>query len=168
MELDTMEYPDLFVFPEGHPPSPYSNPVSLFKSGKWASLSLPRDLRLIAVGWLERPGFATGPVPNDCIEALAAAHAIRIISDGSRGIHVCTLCGEATPQMQWRDQSIQLMGHGHYLVRAEKSVYMAPELLLHYIGKHDYCPPQEFVRATIHGEFLEQDDLETVWENDSD
>ena len=105
----------------------------------------------------------TGQVPDDCIEALIAAHPTKIVMDGTRGIHTCTLCGKGLPQFQWRDQTIQLKGHGHYLVRVEKTVYIAPELLLHYISEHRYCPPQEFVHATIHGGFLGPDDLEIRW-----
>jgi hypothetical protein len=46
------------------------------------------------------------------------------------------------------------------------TVYMAPELLLHYICQHSYCPPQEFVRATIQGVFLGADDLEIAWRSE--
>ena len=169
-----MEYPDLFVFPAGHPPSPYDHPVPggqrldvpYYEDGKQSSLVLKEGLRLCAVGWIEKPGFATGQVPADCIEALVAAHTTKIVRDGIRGIHTCTLCGEDLPLLRWHDQAIQLKGHGHYLVRAEKTVYMAPELLLHYISDHGYCPPQQFVRATICGEFLGPDDLEITWRSE--
>ena len=166
-----MEYPDLFVFPEGHPPSPYDHPVpggqrlgvSYHEGGRFSSLVLEKGLRLCAVGWIERPGFATGQVPDACIEALIAAHRSKIVRDGTRGIHTCKLCGSNLPKLHWRDQSVQLEGHGHYLVRLEKTVYMAPELLLHYIGEHRYCPPQDFVHATVHGGFLGPGDLEVSW-----
>ena len=166
-----LEYPDLFVFAAGHPPSPYDHPVPggqglavpYCQDGKYSSLVLQKGLRLYAVGWLERPGFVTGHVPDVCVEALVAAHATKIVSDGTRGIHTCTLCGEILPQLQWRDQTIQLQGHGHYLIQMDKTVYIAPELLLHYIREHSYCPPQEFLRGTIHGAFLGVDDLEITW-----
>ena len=169
-----MEYPDLFVFPEGHPPSPYEFPVPggqatavpYYKDGKASHLVLKEGLQLSAVGWLERPGFTTGQTPDACIGALVAAHATRIVRDGTRGIHTCTLCGEHLPQLQWRDQAVQLKGHGHYLIQMSKTVYMAPELLLHYIYHHAYCPPQEFVGATIHGLFLGAEDLEIEWTNE--
>ena len=161
-----MEYPDLFLFPEGHPPSPYEHPVPggqatavpYYQEGKASSLVLKEDLQLRAVGWLERQGFTTGKVPDVCIEALVAAHSTKIVSDGFRGIHTCTLCGENLPQLQWHDQTVKLKGHGHYLIRMDETVYMAPELLLHYICEHSYCPPQECVHAMFHGEFLGSDD----------
>jgi hypothetical protein len=166
-----MEYADLYVFPEDHPPSPYEHPVTIFRTvggshNQGGDLTLPAGLCLCAIGWLERPGFATGQVPEDCIQALVAAHPGKIVSDGTRGIHTCTLCGESLPQMRWRNRTVQLKGHGHYLVRMEKKVYMAPELLLHYLSEHRYSPPQEFVLATIQGEFLGVDDLEVTWRSE--
>src|SRR5687768_15031133 len=86
-----MELPDLHQFPKNHPPSPYGKPVMVVKVGDGM---LPRGLILKAVGWLERPGFVTGAVPKDCIGSLVNALHGGIISDGYRGIHSCTLCGE--------------------------------------------------------------------------
>ena len=62
-----MEYPDLFLFPEGHPPSPYEHPVPGgqatavpdYQEGKASSLVLKEGLQLRAVGWLERQSFTT-------------------------------------------------------------------------------------------------------------
>ena len=166
-----MEYPDLFLFPEGHPPSPYEQPVPggqatavpYSQEGRVSSLVLKEGRQLCAVGWLERPGFTTGQTPDACIEALVAAHSTKIVRDGTRGIHTCTLCGQNLPQLQWRDHAVQLKGHGHYLVQMDETVYMAPELLLHYICEHAYCPPQEFLRAVSRGVFLGADDLEIEW-----
>jgi len=169
-----MEYPDLFVFPEGHPPSPYDHPVPggqclkvpYYADGRRSSLVLRAGLSLCAVGWLERPGFAVGHAPDGCIEALAAAHPTKIVMDGTRGIHSCTLCGVTLPEVQWRGRAFHLKGHGHYLVQMDKTVYIAPELLLHYMYAHAYRPPEEFVRAALHGAFLGADDLEVVWSSE--
>jgi hypothetical protein len=155
-----MEHPDLQVFPKGHPPSPYDCPVLIVKIGDGF---LPKGLRLCEVGWLEKPGFPAGRVPGECIDALVAAHQNRVFSDGYRGIHTCTLCGKSQPQIRWRGRTVRLKGHGHYLVRKGSTVYMAPELLLHYIRSHRYRPPEEFVKATMVGRFLTEDDLEIKW-----
>lgn len=155
-----MQYADFHVFPEGHPPSPYDRPVLVVKVGDGF---LPKEFRLCAVGWLEKPGFPTGRVSDGCIEALVAAHPERIFSDGSRGTHACALCGREMPQVRWQGRTVRLRGHGHYLVVTEQTVYMAPELLLHYIRAHRYRPPQEFVEATMHGRFMTEDDLDIEW-----
>jgi hypothetical protein len=155
-----MEFADLHVFPKGHPPSPRKSGVLIVKVG---SGFLPKGLRLCSVGWLEKPGFPTGVVSQKCIKALITAHPGGIFSDGCRGIHGCTLCGRIMPKVRWRNWTVHLKGHGHYLVRMDDMVYMAPELLLHYIRGHRYCPPQEFVDAVIHGTFLGEDDLDIKW-----
>src|SRR5262249_14039305 len=134
--------------------------VSIVKIGRGY---LPKGLKLCSVGWLEKPGFATGPVSDKCIKALVTAHPRQIFSDGYRGIHGCTLCGRIMPQVRWRGRTIRLKGHGNYWVRREDMVYMAPELLLHYIRAPRYCPPQEFVEATIHSSFLTEGDLDIKW-----
>ena len=152
-----MKYEDLYKFPEGHPPSPYELPVKIFNVGE---VYLPVGLQLYAVGWIEEPGFTTGAVPEDCIEALIAALPTKIISDGTRGWHTCTLCEVEMPKVEWKGNTVDVAGHGHSLVRYEKAVYMAPALLLHYILDHHYCPPQIFIDAVINGKFLTTDDLE--------
>ena len=155
-----MEIPDLHRFPEDHPPSPYGRPVLVVKVGDGV---LPGGLALRAVGWLERPGFPTGVVPKGCIDALVAALRGGVFSDGDRGIHSCTLCGKCLPEVTWRRRSVALKGHGHYLVRHEQAVYMAPSLLLHYILAHEYRPPDEFLEAVAKGRFLTEDDLVVTW-----
>ncbi len=152
-----MKYPDLYKFPEGHPPSPYELPVKIFRVGE---VSLPAGLQLYAVGWIEEAGFTTGDVPDECVEALIAAYPGKIIPDGTRGWHVCTLCKVEMPKPVWKGKTIDVAGTGQYLVRSEQAVYMAPALLLHYILDHHYCPPQVFIDAVHNGKFMTIDDLE--------
>jgi hypothetical protein len=155
-----MQFPDLHEFPKGHPPSPYGKPLLVVKVGDGV---LPEDLTLRAVGWLERPGFPTGSVSKEIIDALVAALRGGIFSDGYRGIHMCTLCSDAFPAPKWRRRTIALKGHGHYLLLHERIVYMAPALLLHYILGHQYRPPDEFLEAVAHGRFLTENDLAVNW-----
>jgi hypothetical protein len=49
------------------------------------------------------------------------------------------------------------------VVQLEQVVYMAPELLLHYILGHEYSPPEEFLEAVANGRFLSEADLEVRW-----
>jgi hypothetical protein len=152
-----MKYPDLYKFPEGHPPSPYELPVSIFNVGE---VYLPAGLQLFAVGWIEEAGFTTGAVPEECIEALITDYPTMIVPDGTRGWHTCTLCEKEMIKVEWKGKTVDLMGAGHYLVRYEKAVYMAPALLLHYILDHHYRPPQIFIDAVLKGKFLTTADLE--------
>lgn len=155
-----MELSDLHEFPKNHPPSPYGKPVLVVKVGDGV---LPDGITLRAVGWLERPGFTTGTIPKDCITALVEGLRVGIFSDGTRGIHTCTLCGKTMPEIKWKGRQIRLQGHGHYLVRQGQIVYMAPSLLLHYILDHGYRPPDEFLDAVWRGCFLTEQHLVVGW-----
>ncbi len=155
-----MEFPDLHEFPKGHPPSPYGKPVFVVKIGDGI---LPGDRTLRAVGWLEREGFPTGRVPKECIDALVAALRGGILSDGYRGYHTCSLCGQFSTWVKWKRRSYSVQGHGHYLVQMGQVVYMAPALLLHYILGHQYRPPDEFLEAVEKGRFLTEEDLVVRW-----
>lgn len=152
-----MVYQDLYQFPKGHPPSPYEFPLTIFNVGE---VQLPADVQLFAVGWIEEVGFPTGSVPEEFIKALIAAYPSKIIPDGTRGWQTCTLCGVEMPKPEWKGKKINVSGHGHFLVRYGKAVYMAPALLLHYILDHNYRPPQRFIDAVMNGKFLTIDDLE--------
>lgn len=152
-----MKYQDLYQFPEGHPPSPYEFPVHILNVG---DVYLPAELQLYAIGWIEEAGFTTAEVPDEFVEALIAAYPSKIIPDGTRGWHTCTLCSVEMPKVEWKGKEIDVTGYGHYLVRYEEAVYMAPALLLHYVLDHNYCPPQVFIDAVIDGKFLTTDDLE--------
>jgi hypothetical protein len=112
---------------------------------------------------LERPGFPTGPVPKECINALVAALPGGIFRDGTRGYHTCSLCGVTFTEVKWKRRSIGVHGHGHYLVRLGEIVYMAPALLLHYVLGHEYRPPDEFLQAVREGHFLTEADLVVRW-----
>jgi hypothetical protein len=155
-----VEFSDQYEFPKGSPPSPYGKPVVVVKVGEGM---LPDGLTLRAIGWLERPGFPTGPVKKDCIDLLVNALTQGIFRDGYRGIHGCAFCGQEFSTLRWNRRKISLQGHGHYLIKLGKVVYMAPELLLHYIVDHKYCPPDEFVDAVLTGHFLTEDDLVIRW-----
>ena len=52
------------------------------------------------------------------------------------GFHRCDLCRRTT-------------GTRNFAVPAGDLLYVAPELIVHYIDKHDYLPPKEFVAATL-------------------
>ncbi|MGF1577831.1 MAG: hypothetical protein ACFCD0_00550 [Gemmataceae bacterium] len=155
-----MEFPDLQEFPHSHLPSPYGKPLLVVKVGDGM---LSEGIKLRAVGWLEREGFPTGIVPKQCIDHLVSALSGGIFSDGYRGCHTCTLCGQSLPKVKWKRRKFQLKGHGHYLVQRDDVVYMAPSLLLHYILGHKYSPPDEFLESIQYGRFLTEDDLVVKW-----
>lgn len=163
-----MKYRDMNRFRKGHPPSPYEQPVSIVQKRADGTIRmgegvLPDSLTLRTVGWIEGRWFRKGRLPDSCIAALVMAHPDLIFSDGFRGVHTCTLCGTMDPSVEWEGRTVALRGHGHYLVRKESTVFMAPELLLHYVLRHRYCPPEAFRDAVAHGSFMTEQDLVVTW-----
>ncbi|MGW2716801.1 DUF7919 family protein [Streptomyces sp. NPDC001492] len=103
----------------------------------------------LTVGWLE-DGYDY-PVDEVCKEDLA-----NIIDLGSlrqhrsRGWHSCTLCGEYTEHTATSKRAGITYRLGHAEIRAVSDdglLYVAPNLIIHYIVDHLYGPPAEFIDA---------------------
>src|SRR5262245_12401343 len=112
-----------------------------FDAGSWS-------VSLHAVGWLERLyRFNTGAVPsagvcnlNEMLEQMCSAY----FHYGFRGLHVCSLC-------QWPGASSSALP-GLYInvfVPGANVFYVAPAGIIHYIERHSYLPPQEFLEAVL-------------------
>ncbi len=160
---------DLKQFLPGSPPSPYGIPLDIKRDGAWGRGFLTDDVTLRAVGWLGDRVDCIGDVSDSCIDRLFVAYERSLkVSGEYRGFHACEVCsgelqhnpgGHVGPIVVWKERELSLIGDGHYLIRFERTVYMAPALLLHYILDHQYRPPDEFEKAVIEGRFLTADDL---------
>jgi hypothetical protein len=104
-----------------------------------------RHLR--AVGWLERGK----PFPRGMpfLGALANRDVLRKLSKllenpwqlvPLRGWHTCDFC--FLPRRGTRSIS-------NLFVPGQGTIYVCPELILHYIRRHGYVPPAEFTRAVL-------------------
>jgi hypothetical protein len=96
-----------------------------------------------AVGWLAKDGpVSRGALPREFIDRLRDL-AARSAESGEAlewplgvGFHVCELCG----------------GHrssGNIGVPGKGVLYVAPEMIIHYVESHAYAPPIEFVDAVL-------------------
>jgi hypothetical protein len=96
--------------------------------------------RFRAVGWLERgKPFVTGPVDTAVYEQL-----VEMLKDPwrpyiSMGFHRCDVC------LYNGDQS----GKRDLFVPGDGVIYVAPELITHYMNAHWYQPPDEFCLAVL-------------------
>jgi hypothetical protein len=97
------------------------------------------DVGLRAVGWLEqgRP-FTTGRV-----DPALYARLIELLKDpwqpwSMMGLHECDLCLHRCQP-----------GHRNLYVPAYQKVFVAPELVAHYMNAHGYQPPDEFSSAVL-------------------
>ena len=167
-----MQIDDLFKYPEGHPPCPHGEigeerGVDMERDDKWGYGLLPPGLQLIPVGWLGDSVPSTGTIPDEVFQFLFEGYENDLVlSDGMRGIHLCEICeaegkkAPIAPLIYRKDRTAAIYGHGHYLIRYEKKVYMCPALTLHYIQDHNYRPPSEFINAVSAGAtFLKEEDL---------
>lgn len=91
---------------------------------------------LLAVGWLESPPFAQGKLEPTVVKRLKALLKSVWQPCFRLGSHECTLCGRAH-------------GHRNLFLPGRSGALVAPELIVHYIEKHDYLPPIEFQEAVL-------------------
>ena len=96
-----------------------------------------------AIGWLsaEHP-FPTGSTSPDflarlkqCCERWGDAND-SLQWDLFMGVHECELCNSC-------------MAAGNVGVPAGKLLYVAPEMVAHYVEAHRYAPPAEFIAAVM-------------------
>jgi hypothetical protein len=90
---------------------------------------------LRAVGWLsKKQPYSRGEV-NTGLQAKLAEHVKTAWQPiMAAGLHECEFC--------------ELYRHSHNVwVPSKTVVYVAPAMIVHYIGEHAYCPPKEFLEA---------------------
>ncbi|MFJ3513461.1 MULTISPECIES: hypothetical protein [unclassified Streptomyces] len=107
------------------------------------------------VGWLSRwRPFAEGVVDSEVVEILALQ--VRMPRNQMRGSYPCYFC--STLRARGVATSVEISGVEHQLGSAEihavsrsGKVFSAPNLIYHYIDRHGYRPPDEFIQAIIDG-----------------
>ena len=96
-----------------------------------------------AVGWLsDTQPFPVGDVPGEFLTRLQEFG--RRWSDSARalgwaslmGYHHCELCGGS-------------MASGNFGVPWGTLLFVAPQMVTHYVEVHRYCPPLQFIRAVM-------------------
>jgi hypothetical protein len=96
-----------------------------------------------AIGWLSAErSYRTGPVSQVFIDRLRSfchrwGESVRALGwPVFAGPHTCELCGD-------------FRASGNFGVPAGAILFVAPEMVAHYVEKHGYLPPQEFVAAVL-------------------
>jgi hypothetical protein len=104
------------------------------------------DPNLLNVGWLSRwRPFSEGSVDGDLLDTLLRL--CRTPVNRTRGYHSCPFCGVRPMVMEIDSLQITLGSAEIRIPGKGKTVYAAPNLICHYIAKHGYRPPQEFLEA---------------------
>lgn len=93
-----------------------------------------------AVGWLETDHpYQQGTVPVRFLARLKQHVDTAYQPVLFMGFHECSLCQEGDRKAGLRN----------LLIPTERLLYVAPEMIVHYIEDHGYQPPQEFVEAVM-------------------
>ena len=115
----------------------------------------------VNVGWLDADhDHPRGDAPDGLLAALVARCDKRI--NRTRGVHFCDLCPRLTPdeyRARWNDLVVFRSEYGDvdvgngeiHVPNGAGRVYLAPTLIVHYVGVHRYLPPREFVEAVLSG-----------------
>ena len=101
------------------------------------------------VGWLATDvPFDQGPEPPGLLEKIQTATSIT--RNPMRGIHGCPFCGhEHVRELVEGREALLGMSEVWFPSPSNEVVYIAPSLLLHYVRRHGYLPPAEFVQAAL-------------------
>jgi hypothetical protein len=96
--------------------------------------------RCVAVGWLERGhDHIAGKVPPEVFAKLESLLVDPWQAATAAGFHACDLCV----------YSPERRGANNLFVPGASRVYVAPELILHYMNAHGCRPPGEFCQAVL-------------------
>jgi len=125
-----MYYPDLTQYEYG---------LSLKNSG------------LLNVGWLSKEH----PYPQGETIAEFKAKLLELCEipvNQTRGFHRCEFCEENRGKrivVHLDDNKLTLGSAEIRAVHADRSVFAAPNMIYHYVVKHNYLPPDKFIEAVI-------------------
>jgi hypothetical protein len=98
---------------------------------------------LKAVGWLSiGQDFKTGQVSHIFFERLQELMKFAWQPFQSMGVHLCELC-------QFAEYEQTPCGNKNLFIPFDGVIFVAPELILHYVNAHHYLPPQIFIDAVM-------------------
>jgi hypothetical protein len=106
------------------------------------------DPKIVNVGWLDASvPFSQGPVDASIVRKLL--HLTEAPPFVSAGFHRCPFCPLEPPPSP-RSSPVEIPAYGSAEIRVpgeDGVVYAAPTLICHYIERHGYLPPEEFLQA---------------------
>jgi hypothetical protein len=93
----------------------------------------------VCIGWLDsKNDFPKGDVPREVIDKIKNMEPyIR-----TKGFHTCEFCTDSDDKRISRSST-------EFKVEGNGKTYCFPQMLVHYITKHNYQPPQEFIDAVL-------------------
>ncbi len=108
------------------------------------NFSVDSGVMLRAVGWLGKEfEFSTGEVSPEFFRKLCQLSENPWQPIVSAGFHICELC-------QFHDCNHTATGTSNLFIPFDNMIYVAPELIVHYVNVHYYLPPDVFLDAVMH------------------
>lgn len=101
------------------------------------------------IGWLDSNHiFNTGYFSKSRLKKLISMEE-QIRTNQTRGIYECQLCRKPTEgNYNILDKEVFLGSAEFWIPNKDNTkIYVAPDLILHYIYSHNYLPPTEFIEA---------------------
>jgi len=104
---------------------------------------------VLNIGWIDSAHlFSKGaPQPPNVLEKLASI-IVRDNVNQMRGMHYCPFCSVENIRIQSSGRSI-LLGSAEVWVPYKDIIFAAPNLVFHYMERHQYAPPQQFIDALM-------------------
>lgn len=98
------------------------------------------------VGWLDKEHpFNTGQVNEELIKKLESIKPSKLTA----GWHVCELCYQNGHP--WPVEEEQRSSYSIRICSKDGIIFEAPKMIVHYIRKHNYLPPPEYIEALSTG-----------------
>lgn len=117
---------------------------------------------ILSIGWLDRKHpYNRGGASPLFLERLWVFCCNAVFY--TLGYHSCPFCSDSPwgVLVQRADVEIRL-GSAEIRVIGKDVVYAAPDLIYHYVERHNYCPPEEFVQAVLEGPLPGSPEYEAV------
>lgn len=149
--------------------TPYSYSTDLVIPQLEGDINHERPTILLNVGWLDNQHpFITGISSEIFLDKLFEL-CVTQRKNESRGFHACQIChtlkfSSVTLKRKGQEIKIDLpdqmtmekggrkarIGSGEILVFNGKGIiYVAPNMIYHYVAVHNYLPPQEYIHAVL-------------------
>lgn len=105
--------------------------------------------QVVNVGWLERPNQFESGVVDPAIWQLLVEYFDVLTANQTRGYYECTFCStaDAAPYLQVGAQSVEFGAAELWIPDHHGLIFAVPDLVVHYMQNHSYCPPKIFIEA---------------------
>lgn len=108
-------------------------------------MNSPSGIRRVYVGWLDvRLDYPRGLVDREILRRIGELCNSPVRR--TRGWHRCALCSDY-PIQETIGSRLVTLGDAEIDVMGPERIYSSPTLLYHYILRHEYRPPEEFLEA---------------------